>query len=301
MTEQQKAKVLDFLKQAREEAMDGTSSEEKSAIFKKYKGRSTITSSPRASTRRRRGRVGEEAQTGETTGDESGRRLSSEEINENQTWYCRRRFWLALRCSVPVQEAQYPQIPSDVKQQSDAAKAAADKHSDEMFAKALPVIKAWEAKGKPYIPWARQPSDLPQAGIRAFPGAEGGGAWSFGGARRKVYVVTSLEDDGPGTFREALEAGGPRIVVFNVAGIIKLKSRIRIRAPTSPSPATPRLATASASPATRLSSRTHDVLIRHMRFRRGNTWVGDRNDSLGGNPVGNIMVDHVSGSWGSDE
>ena len=38
-----------------------------------------------------------------------------------------------------------------------------------------------------------------------------------------------------------------------------------------------------------------------MRFRRGDTWVGDRNDSLGGNPVGNIMLDHVSASWGLDE
>jgi hypothetical protein len=46
---------------------------------------------------------------------------------------------------------------------------------------------------------------------------------------------------------------------------------------------------------------THDVIIRHMRFRRGETWVGDRNDSIGGNPIGNIMIDHVSASWGLDE
>ena len=46
---------------------------------------------------------------------------------------------------------------------------------------------------------------------------------------------------------------------------------------------------------------THDVVIRNMRFRRGETWVGDRNDSIGGNPIGNIMIDHVSASWGLDE
>ncbi|MBP8257167.1 MAG: hypothetical protein KAX37_07555, partial [Opitutaceae bacterium] len=46
---------------------------------------------------------------------------------------------------------------------------------------------------------------------------------------------------------------------------------------------------------------THDVIVRHMRFRRGETWVGDRNDSIGGNPIGNIMIDHVSASWGLDE
>ena len=45
----------------------------------------------------------------------------------------------------------------------------------------------------------------------------------------------------------------------------------------------------------------HDVVIRNMRFRRGETWVGDRNDSCGGNPIGNIMIDHVSASWGLDE
>jgi hypothetical protein len=38
-----------------------------------------------------------------------------------------------------------------------------------------------------------------------------------------------------------------------------------------------------------------------MRFRRGETWVGERNDSIGGNPIGNIMIDHVSASWGLDE
>jgi pectate lyase len=46
---------------------------------------------------------------------------------------------------------------------------------------------------------------------------------------------------------------------------------------------------------------THDVIVRNMRFRRGETWVGDRNDSIGGNPIGNILIDHVSASWGLDE
>jgi hypothetical protein len=46
---------------------------------------------------------------------------------------------------------------------------------------------------------------------------------------------------------------------------------------------------------------THDVVIRYMRFRRGNTDVFDRDDALGGNPIGNIIVDHCSCSWGLDE
>ena len=126
---------------------------------------------------------------------------------------------------------QYPQVPEDVRQEATQKKNESDRHSDEAWHKALPIVKDWEKKGKPYIPWAAKPSDLPQAQIPAFPGAQGGGMYSFGGRGGKVFVVTNLDDSGPGSFREALEAGGPRIVVFNVAGIIQLKVRIRIRAP----------------------------------------------------------------------
>src|SRR4029434_4915118 len=103
---------------------------------------------------------------------------------------------------------------------------------------------------------------------------------------------------GPGTFREACEAGGPRVVVFNVAGIIKLKERIRVRAPyiTIAGNTAPGDGVCIAGDTVELE--THDVIIRHMRFRRGETWVGDRNDSIGGNPTGNIMIEHVSASLG---
>ena len=78
-------------------------------------------------------------------------------------------------------------------------------------------------EGQALIPWAAKPGDLPQAKVPAFPGAEGGGKFSFGGRGGKVFVVTSLADSGPGTLREACGAAGPRIVVFNVAGIIHLE------------------------------------------------------------------------------
>ena len=177
----------------------------------------------------------------------------------------------------------------------------ADKRSDEAFARALPIIKEWEAKGKPYLPGSAEPKDLPQAKIPAFPGAWGGGMYSFGGRGGKVFVVNNLNDSGPGSFREACEAGGPRIVVFNVAGIIRLKDKIRIRAPyiTISGSTAPGDGVCVAGNTVELE--THDVMIRHMRFRRGETWVGDRNDSIGGNPTGNIMIDHVSASWGLDE
>jgi len=197
--------------------------------------------------------------------------------------------------------AQYPDVPADVRRQAEQKLIDSDRRSDAAWAKALPVIDEWQSKGKPYIPWAAKPDDLPQAAIPAFPGAQGGGMYSFGGRGGKVFVVTNLKNDGPGSFREALEAGGPRIVVFNVAGIIKLNEKIRVRAPyiTIDGGSAPGDGVCIAGDTVELE--THDIVIRNMRFRRGETWVGDRNDSIGGNPIGNVMIDHVSASWGLDE
>jgi hypothetical protein len=197
--------------------------------------------------------------------------------------------------------AQYPKIPQDVQRWADSLMNAERKHSDEAWDKALPIIEKEAREGKPYIPWAARPYDLPQANIVAFPGAEGGGAYTFGGRGGKVIVVTSLEDRGPGTFREACETGGARIVVFNVAGIIRLKTPVIIRAPyiTIEGQSAPGDGVCIAGESVWLN--THDVIVRFMRFRRGETNVGRRDDAIGGNPVGNIMIDHVSASWGLDE
>src|SRR3954469_24299601 len=210
---------------------------------------------------------------------------------------------LALACIgfSTVTQAQYPTIPKSVEDSADQVMAAVKKKSDEAWAKALPIIEADAKNGKPYVPWASKPSDLPQAKIPCFPGAEGGGAYSFGGRGGKVIVVTSLDDRGPGTFREACETGGARIVVFNVAGIIRLKTPVIIRAPyiTIEGQSAPGDGVCIAGESVWLN--THDVVVRFMRFRRGETNVGRRDDAIGGNPVGNIMIDHVSASWGLDE
>lgn len=197
--------------------------------------------------------------------------------------------------------AQYPKITPEVKAASDTLLSREQRLSDAAWEKALPIIDEEARHGKPYIPWAARPTDLPQADIPAFPGAEGGGKYTFGGRGGKVITVTSLADRGPGTLREACEQGGARIIVFNVSGIIHLKSPITVRAPyvtiagqTAPGDG---ICVAGES----FWVNTHDVIIRHMRFRRGETWVGRRDDALGGNPVGNIIVDHVSASWGLDE
>ena len=197
--------------------------------------------------------------------------------------------------------AQYPQVPKAVQDEATAKAAAAIARSDEAWERAQPAIAEWTAKGKPYVPSAAKPKDLPQADIPAFPGAQGGGMYSFGGRGGKVFVVKNLDDRGPGSFREACEAGGPRIVVFNVAGIIRLAEKIRIRAPyiTIDGGTAPGDGVCIAGDTVELES--HDIVIRNMRFRRGETGVGDRNDSCGGNPIGNVMIDHVSASWGLDE
>ena len=197
--------------------------------------------------------------------------------------------------------AQYPSVPPEVQRSSDSMMKEALRKSELAWAKALPIIEADEKRGKPYIPWAARPTDLPQADLPAFPGAEGGGKFSFGGRGGKVIVVTNLNDEGEGSFRWACEQGGARIIVFNVAGIIRLESPVIIRAPyiTIAGQTAPGDGICIAGESVWIN--THDVIIRYMRFRRGITNVGRRDDAIGGNPVGNIMIDHVSASWGGDE
>jgi hypothetical protein len=216
-------------------------------------------------------------------------------------WFKQSIVALLLTGVITEAKAQYPTIPPDVQRWSDSLLDASRKSSEEAWQKAYPIIQEDARHGKPYIPWASRPYDLPQADIPAFPGAQGGGMYSFGGRGGKVYVVTSLEDSGPGSFREACEKGGARIIVFNVAGIIRLKAPVIIRAPyisihgqTAPGDG---VCIAGES----VWINTHDVVIRYMRFRRGETNVGRRDDAIGGNPIGNIMIDHVSATWGLDE
>lgn len=155
--------------------------------------------------------------------------------------------------------------------------------------------------GRPYVPWASRPYDLRQAKIPAFPGAEGGGMFTFGGRGGKVLTVTNLNDAGPGSFRWACEQGGARIIVFNVSGNIVLKTPIIVRAPyiTIAGQTAPGEGVMISGESFQVD--THDVIVRHMRFRRGNTHVWYREDSFGGNPVGNIMIDHCSCEFGLDE
>ena len=197
--------------------------------------------------------------------------------------------------------AQYPNVSKEDQQRSGILMKEATRHSDSMWAIAYPIIQKEAKEGRPYIPWASRYDELPHAEIAAFPGAEGGGKYTRGGRGGKVLVVTNLNDDGPGSLRWACEQGGARTIVFNVAGIIRLKSPLIIRAPyiTIAGQSAPGDGVCIAGETVWIN--THDVIIRYMRFRRGETWVGRRDDAIGGNPVGNIMIDHVSATWGLDE
>lgn len=196
---------------------------------------------------------------------------------------------------------QYPKLTDADKAKEKVIMEGAERHSDSVWQHAVKIVRKEAREGKPYVPWAFRPIDLPQAKIPSFPGAQGGGMYSYGGRGGKVITVTSLADKGPGTLREALETGGARIIVFNVAGKIELKSQLIIRAPyvTIAGQTAPGDGVVVAGETVWIN--THDVVIRHMRFRRGETFVGRRDDAIGGNPVGNIMIDHVSASWGLDE
>ena len=137
--------------------------------------------------------------------------------------------------------------------------------------------------------------------IPAFPGAWGGGMFASGGRSGKLIAVTNLEDSGPGSLRAAIDAEGPRIVIFRTAGIVKLASNLDIDNPditiagqTAPGDG---ICIAGAS----LNINTCNVILRHLRVRRGLTSGGQGSDNIGGNPQHDIIVDHCTASWGRDE
>lgn len=151
----------------------------------------------------------------------------------------------------------------------------------------------------------------------AFPGAEGFGAYTAGGRGGKVMFVTNLNDSGPGSFRQACQAQGPRTVLFRVSGIIELKSVITIRNPyiTIAGQTAPGDGICIKNWETVIIN-VHDVIIRHIRFRpalmpnpsydtdlprkQGNLEY-EEFDSLSIRNSENIMIDHCSVSWGNDE
>jgi len=148
--------------------------------------------------------------------------------------------------------------------------------------------------------------------IPAFPGAEGFGATTIGGRGGRVIEVTNLNDSGPGSLRAALVASGPRIVVFTIGGTIELDSSIEIINPylTIAGQTVPgdgiTLRNSPKNAHTPLKIETHDVVVRNIRSRPGsNTTETGTLDAItisskSGNMY-NVVVDHCSFSWATDE
>lgn len=141
---------------------------------------------------------------------------------------------------------------------------------------------------------------VPSDPVPAFPGAEGFGMWTRGGRGGDVYVVTNLNDSGPGSLRAAIEASGPRIVVFAVSGTIHLKSRLEISKPyiTIAGQTAPGDGITVADYGVVI--KTNDVILRHVRFRLGDR-TRQESDTLWIDGSRNVIVDHVSSSWSVDE
>ena len=138
------------------------------------------------------------------------------------------------------------------------------------------------------------------AALPAFPGAEGYGSDTPGGRGGKVIQVTNLKDSGPGSFRAAVEADGARIVVFRVSGTISLSKDIVIKKPnlTVAGQTAPGDGIALKNYQVMISAR--DVVVRHLRFRRGRANSG-KTDALAIHWAENVIVDHCSISWGTDQ
>ncbi|WP_129641180.1 pectate lyase family protein [Peristeroidobacter agariperforans] len=142
--------------------------------------------------------------------------------------------------------------------------------------------------------------------LLAFPGALGAAAQTPGGRGGKIIRVTTLDATGPGSLLEALETKGPRIVVFEVGGVIDMqKHEIKIKEPfltvagqTAPSPGITIIRTG-------IDVLTHDVILQHIRVRTGSAgaeprkgWEPDAFSTIG---AYNVIVDHCSMTWAVDE
>jgi pectate lyase len=142
--------------------------------------------------------------------------------------------------------------------------------------------------------------------VPAFPGAEGFGAAARGGRGGKVYQVTTLEDYGrdeqpiPGSLRAAVEAEGPRIVVFGVSGTLDLKRRLDLLNPFITIAGQTAPGDGICLKRFGMKIQTQEVIVRHLRVRPGDL-SGKELDGIWVRRAKNVILDHCSVGWAIDE
>jgi pectate lyase len=139
-----------------------------------------------------------------------------------------------------------------------------------------------------------------KANLPAFPGAEGAGMYAVGGRGGQVYEVTNLNDRGPGSLRAAIQAQGPRTVVFRVSGNIELRSGLRITNPYITIAGQTAPGGGICLKNYGLAIAADDVIVRYIRSRPGDN-MGEQVDAISISSGRNIILDHCSTSWAVDE
>jgi pectate lyase len=135
------------------------------------------------------------------------------------------------------------------------------------------------------------------ADLPAFPAAEGFGAHATGGRGGAIYHVSTLNDGGPGSLRDAVSKG-PRIIVFDVAGYIELKSALSVSSDITIAGQTAPGEGISTKNYEVSFSKSHNVIVRYIHFRQGLTPKQEKKYALGLEQASNMIFDHVSIEWG---